>query len=509
MNNKIVETLYQLGDQCLQKKSFDKAIDAYQEIIKLQPEDGSAYIKLGNALKLQGKWSEAERAYLKGLAISPQLLSGYVNLGDVDQKQGKLKAAIQSYLTAISIQPSHISAYHRLGDLLKQAGNLEEAQLCYYVYLPLRILQEFYPPWPEISAKLIATDKITPIFPGTEVILSPPKHLPQQNHPEFQRQHFPAPGTFVITLDHSRAWGDLFTTAVFSPNNELIPECSSGSPAVIATSQRLPPATVLKGITAFLSIRGGSANYFHWMIDFLPRIHLLRQSGVKFEEIDQFVIPRYRTAYHRQTLEILGIPAAKIIESHHYPHIHCDHLIAPSIHRTDALVTIPQWSCEFLRQSFLDSITNLNHRQYPKRIYISRGNAKVRKIINEAELIEFLSSRGFQTIQLENLEFRQQVAVMAAAKIVIAPHGAGLTNLVFCHPGTQVIEIFAPEAVPVYFWMISHLIGLDYSYLLGEDIHSLEFRKQYPNLIHQLPPKALVPSHEHIWVNLNNLKQLL
>ena len=36
---------------------------------------------------------------------------------------------------------------------------------------------------------------------------------------------------------------------------------------------------------------------------------------------------------------------------------------------------------------------------------------------------------------------REQVAVVRDARMVVAPHGAGLTNIVFCRPGTTVIEL--------------------------------------------------------------------
>jgi capsular polysaccharide biosynthesis protein len=37
--------------------------------------------------------------------------------------------------------------------------------------------------------------------------------------------------------------------------------------------------------------------------------------------------------------------------------------------------------------------------------------------------------------------FRTHIEQFAAAAVVIAPHGAGLANLVFCAPGTTVIEL--------------------------------------------------------------------
>ena len=57
---------------------------------------------------------------------------------------------------------------------------------------------------------------------------------------------------------------------------------------------------------------------------------------------------------------------------------------------------------------------------------------------------------------------------MASASVVLAPHGAGLSNIVFCQPGTKIIELFAPTYVPPCYRIISNICGLEHYYLIGE-----------------------------------------
>jgi capsular polysaccharide biosynthesis protein len=52
--------------------------------------------------------------------------------------------------------------------------------------------------------------------------------------------------------------------------------------------------------------------------------------------------------------------------------------------------------------------------------------------------------------------------------VVLAPHGAGLSNIVFCQPGTKVIELFAPTYIPPCYRIISNICGLEHYYLIGE-----------------------------------------
>ncbi|HEY9835901.1 MAG TPA: glycosyltransferase family 61 protein, partial [Vampirovibrionales bacterium] len=156
----------------------------------------------------------------------------------------------------------------------------------------------------------------------------------------------------------------------------------------------------------------------------------------------------------------------------------------------------------FLRESFLEKATALG-QQTPDRIYISRRNASYRRILNEEETIARLSPYGFVPIILESLSFLEQVALFANAKAIIAPHGAGLTNTLFCNPGTQVIEIFSPDMVSVNYWVVSNITGLDYSYLIGESLDEYITPTSIPRRYYNHP------LYEDIVVNLDSLVHIM
>ena len=89
-------------------------------------------------------------------------------------------------------------------------------------------------------------------------------------------------------------------------------------------------------------------------------------------------------------------------------------------------------------------------------------------MLNQKNVAEFLRQFGFEEVEFETLSIQEQAAAMASAEAIVAPHGGGLSNLVFCRPGTKVIEIFSPELVAGYFWKLSNQLGLDYYYVLGK-----------------------------------------
>ena len=62
----------------------------------------------------------------------------------------------------------------------------------------------------------------------------------------------------------------------------------------------------------------------------------------------------------------------------------------------------------------------------------------------------------------------EQALLFSQAKVVIAPHGAGLTNIVFCNPNTKIVEFFSPNYLHPGYWRLSNQVGLEYYCLLGE-----------------------------------------
>lgn len=76
---------------------------------------------------------------------------------------------------------------------------------------------------------------------------------------------------------------------------------------------------------------------------------------------------------------------------------------------------------------------------------------------------------GFQFIQPEKLDFREQCALFSGAGIIVAPHGAGLTNLLMGDPRTKVLElnmqIKSNTYIRPWFYLIADGCGQDYGYV--------------------------------------------
>ncbi|MEL6928884.1 MAG: glycosyltransferase family 61 protein [Cyanobacteria bacterium J06600_6] len=97
-------------------------------------------------------------------------------------------------------------------------------------------------------------------------------------------------------------------------------------------------------------------------------------------------------------------------------------------------------------------------------IYISRAKAPLgRHIANEAALLKALTPLKFKKYILEDMPFSQQIELFYDAKIVVAPHGAGLSNLLF-GKHLKVLELFSQPTVTPHYYYLAKSMGHEYRY---------------------------------------------
>ena len=353
--------------------------------------------------------------------------------------------------------------------------------------------------WIDKSNKLIKTQNqasYKEIYAGYN---AQPKTLGNNIHWKFKKSYeHEHPKTFVAVIPSGRVWG--FSGSVITPDDRLLADVSVEfvhdiKYHSILNQIKLAPIHKINGTIAVLSATGGYA-YYHFMFDVLPRIHLLHKAEIEFDNIDYFLVNSYQAAFHREMLGKLGISEKKILESSKYPHIKADKLVLPSL--PGVMGYPPDWACQFLSKEFLNCQQITKRLNGVERIYISREKASRRKVINEKDIVNFLSQLGFKTIILESLPISEQALIFSSAKIVVAPHGAGLSNIVFCSQGqgAKIVEIFSPLYVNVMYWCLSNQMGLEYYYIIGKG---------------QAPPEYVDPVgiEEDIVVDLEALSSIL
>lgn len=296
-----------------------------------------------------------------------------------------------------------------------------------------------------------------------------PKTVHQQVRRQFlMDEAYPCPATFVARIPGGRVLND---GLIITPDNQLLDDISVtlGEPleaklAYVRREWTWRPLTDIEGTVAVLSTTGAML-YYHWLFQLLPRFELIKRSGIDLNSIDYFLVNSSKTPFQRESLEALEIDRRKIIESSSVRYLRASTLVVPSVPLSGGCYA--PWMCEFLRSTFLPGADS-ETKAATRRLYVSRGSAGYRRVLNETDVVRLLDEFGFEEAKFEAMSVRQQAATIASCEVIVAPHGGGLSNLIFCRPATKVIEIFSPELVAGYFWKVGAQLGLDYYYLLGK-----------------------------------------
>ncbi|MCH8506880.1 MAG: glycosyltransferase family 61 protein [Ectothiorhodospiraceae bacterium] len=326
--------------------------------------------------------------------------------------------------------------------------------------------------WNELpNRKRQANGLIKDIYPPQKIFRTPPQTIDSELYWKFKLdygdQSRPA---YLASLEQGRVWNGI---AVITPRNYLLSDASIHMRVDIENPQKHPvfnheitPPVYLDKTVALLSASGGNT-FFHWLIDVLPRYDLLRRVEDWFEDIDYFIVNDLAHPFQRDSLKLLKIPQEKIITAADYPHLQAKRLIVPSFVRHQTC-NIGNWAFEFLREELIpQKILDYDDSQKTKRLYISRNKASSRRLLNEDAVFDVLQKKGFEKVFLEDYSLIEQIELLATANCIIAPHGAGLTTLIFCPKNAKVLEIYSPNYVSVSYWNISSQVGLDYYYLFG------------------------------------------
>lgn len=306
----------------------------------------------------------------------------------------------------------------------------------------------------------------------------------------------------VVKIPNGRVYtNNMGSVAIISHDNKLIGDVSfqyrdgknvdPKENIIFSQNYFLPPLRLPGVVFSMLSGGGAINNYGHWMMDALPRLHLLKESGL-FDQVNWFLVPSLQYDYQRDTLKFLGIPFNKIIEGDKLRHVQGDFLIATTAPRGNHVV-IPNWVFEFLRESFLGLVDNTKH--YPSLIHISRKDSKFRNILNEAELEEVIAPYGFKSVTLSSCSFVEKVNLFAHADLILGASGAGLTNIFFSKKGAKLIELFSQGFVLTDYIDIAHKAEMKHYFLINEALSEVKSKKQ--------------GQRDHLFIDLKKLKALL
>jgi hypothetical protein len=212
------------------------------------------------------------------------------------------------------------------------------------------------------------------------------------------------------------------------------------------------------GLQGKVALLGSSqVSFYHFVTEVVGDWWFLKQMGYRERDFAAIVVHGHRKDWQEEVLDMLRIPADKRRYHFEVKARHID-LVVPYRTKGDA-VTVPTWMCDALRSELGGGIAG---RAGTRKIYLSRKDASRRRMVNEADMTRRLKSIGFEILQLEGMTIAEQQALLGSARVVVAEHGAALTNIVWCPENATVVDIHPTVSAMPCFRILAELRGLRY-----------------------------------------------
>lgn len=210
----------------------------------------------------------------------------------------------------------------------------------------------------------------------------------------------------------------------------------------------------------------GSCVWLHLFenLDHLYRESLPAISAIKeiYGSLDGFTfVTPYMSEVYIEILELIGINRKDIVQTGNcwlefesliitsFPSF--GHLHTPSIYYTKI--------CDEL----IKSVSSSPAIQKPKKIFVSRKNAKVRRLENEGCLYDYLAENEYFICDPGDYTIEQQISLFSEAEIVVGSHGMGINNVVFSKKIKYLIEIMPTTWNRVSYFRTTQLRDSNYA----------------------------------------------
>ena len=217
---------------------------------------------------------------------------------------------------------------------------------------------------------------------------------------------------------------------------------------------------VLDDSTAWIIAGNASSksNYWHWFAQILPAILHSRDLGKSLGWTRFGVITEPLKEWQIESLLVLGINRDFIVEIKQFQHAR-----AATLFYSSFLSGVSVFADNIYRREIRRIFTNWagQNNAAPGKIVVSRRDTNKRPLMNEDLLHAELALSGFEGDD-RRPTLREQIQAFQGASVVIAPHGAGSTNVLFGRKGALYIELGQlsyPNAQPLSLCKSSEMLA--------------------------------------------------
>ncbi len=225
---------------------------------------------------------------------------------------------------------------------------------------------------------------------------------------------------------------------------------------------------------------GGENNYWHLLVDYLPRLVCLNKIDLNntLVIINSDISEKFQL-FILKIIKLMNLKNVKFIKINRIN----------QLYKFEKLFISSRPSINFAYDFYEKMIGQFTDKKPLKNIYVKRGNVINRKVINENEVEELLLRYNYEIVDCSNLSVDDQIKKFSSAKNIIIVHGASLANLLFVPNNINVIEIRS---------------NID-----GEFSTNLNINKRFNLFLFNKTKKVGKKFRKDIIININELKNLV
>lgn len=195
-------------------------------------------------------------------------------------------------------------------------------------------------------------------------------------------------------------------------------------------------------------------NYYHWLVDVLPRLLLLREVAPGCALLMPSPLPYYMAL----TAKALGFSTFHLVPKLTFAR--GVNLLMPG--HTAPVGRQDRTLIRAVREELIQALGPKPVATGGRRIYVSRSRQKNRRLLNEEQLLPLLAHHGFEVVYFEDLSLEQQIHLMQHTEVLMGVHGANMTNMLFLPEEATVLELMSTSGANLCYFNLAANLGLAY-----------------------------------------------
>lgn len=192
---------------------------------------------------------------------------------------------------------------------------------------------------------------------------------------------------------------------------------------------------------------GSSTSWFHFLIEVFPRYLQCERTSLEDR------VPIIEKGTPEQIVEVLRLAISKKpyqLDSYGEV-VFEDLLICTESRYPNGLELLAREGDIRKVRSFFGVRFQTSKFVRTSKVFIIRNKSLFRRTEIMEPLSHFCTEFGFDIVDTGTMSLSEQIELFASAIIIIGETGSSLTNLIFCNPGTKVLEINLLNFMPGFF----------------------------------------------------------